>query len=90
MADPIVYIPSYTLENLAVLEQAIASGTRSVYYGDKRVDYRSLDEMQRIRNVMLDALNIGNSKNTTSLGMFGDGFGCGYGPGFEGDGGRYF
>ena len=52
------YTTAYTPAMLATLEKAIATGTRSVYYGDKRVDYRSLDEMSRVRNIMLKALGM--------------------------------
>lgn len=52
------YIPSFTQDNLTAIEQAIATGTRDVYYGDKRVSYRSLDEMFRIRDMIKDALGM--------------------------------
>ena len=43
---------NYTPEMLAALENAIATGARDVYYGDKRVSYRSLEEMIRTRDIM--------------------------------------
>lgn len=36
---------SYTVEQLQTLENAIAQGSLEVWYGDKRVKYRSLAEM---------------------------------------------
>lgn len=49
---------NYTPEMLATLEAAIATGTRDVYYGDKRVSYRSLAEMLKIRDIMRAELGI--------------------------------
>lgn len=49
---------NYTPEMLAALEKAIATGARDVYYGDKRVSYRSLDEMLRTRDIMRQELGI--------------------------------
>lgn len=49
---------SYTLEMLTTLEAAIATGARECYYGDKRVSYRSLDEMRSIANEMRTALGL--------------------------------
>ncbi len=43
---------NYTTENLQALEQAIALGATEVWYGDKRIVYRSLGEMIRIRDLM--------------------------------------
>lgn len=65
---------TYTTEMLATLQTAIASGVRSVYYGDKRVDYRSLDEMIRIQNIMLQALGLALPQQTVKLASFRSGF----------------
>ncbi len=54
---------NYTPEMLAALELAIAQGARDVYYGDKRVSYRSLDEMLRIRDLMRRELGMTNKGN---------------------------
>lgn len=43
---------AYTLDQLTTLEAAIAEGTLRVKYADKEVQYRSLDEMLRIRELM--------------------------------------
>lgn len=66
---------NYTTTMLATLQAAIATGTRSVYYGDKRVDYRSLDEMVRIQNMMLVALGLANPQGGRKFGEFHTGFG---------------
>lgn len=49
---------AYTLQQLQALDTAIAQGTRTVKYGDKWVEYRSLDEMLRIRNLMAEELGL--------------------------------
>jgi collagenase-like PrtC family protease len=56
---------SYTLEMLHSLEAAIATGARECYYGDKRVSYRSLDEMRSIANEMRTALGVQQQSGKT-------------------------
>lgn len=41
-----------TLGDIEALENAIKTGALSVQYSDKKVTYRSLDEMQRVLNWM--------------------------------------
>lgn len=48
----------YTQEMYNTLIEAIATGTKEVWYGDKRVAYRSLDEMLRVKADMELALGI--------------------------------
>lgn len=43
---------AYTQDQLKALEAAIAEGALVVKYGDKSVEYRSLDDMLRIRDLM--------------------------------------
>ena len=43
---------AFTAENLLALEDAIVKGVRRVKYTDKEVEYRSLDEMLQLRNLM--------------------------------------
>jgi len=47
---------SFTTEQISALEKAIAEGTLEVTYGDKRVKYRSLDEMIRTLSLMRQSL----------------------------------
>jgi len=54
---------NYTHENLAALESAIALGASECYYGDKRIVYRSIDEMIRIRNIMKRELGLITGKD---------------------------
>ena len=61
---------AFTIENLELLEQAIVEGVKRVKYSDKEVEYRSLDEMIKIRNLMRKELCIGTSSKTEK-GLFG-------------------
>lgn len=57
----------FTREQLGILEAAIAQGALDVNYGDKRVTYRSLNEMMRIRDLMKKELGLsGNSGGKNS------------------------
>jgi hypothetical protein len=49
---------AYTSDQLAALEAAIAQGALVVQYADKRVEYRSLVEMQQIRRQMRTELGL--------------------------------
>ena len=53
----------YTLIEYQALSAAIASGASKVKYGDKEVDYRSLDEMIRLQIEMERCLFPENSNN---------------------------
>lgn len=52
MPPPIIY----TIEQYNTLSAAIASGALEVTYGDKKVVYRSLDDMLRIQQAMFNQL----------------------------------
>lgn len=46
---------TYTLEQLGALKRALATGERRVTFGDKTVEYRSIEELQAaIRAVKRD------------------------------------
>lgn len=47
---------AFTQAQLDALDAAIASGTRSVSYDGKRVEYGSLAEMLQVRALMADEL----------------------------------
>lgn len=49
---------NYTLEDLEALEKALSLGATEVYSGDKRIVYRSLSEMIRIRDIMKRELGL--------------------------------
>lgn len=55
------------------LEAAIMSGAREVYYGDKRVVYRSLPEMMQIRDMAARQLGLWKPAESRQFGEFGTG-----------------
>lgn len=54
---------SWTQSDLDALNKSIASGTTSVRYADRTVQYRSLEEMLKIRMLMRDELGIPGAMN---------------------------
>lgn len=56
-----VYESRFTVANLEALEEAIAGGEKRVKYSDKEIEYRSLDEMLRLRDLMLKKLGLTSS-----------------------------
>lgn len=48
---------AYTTTDLENVDAAIAGGELSVSIGDRRVTYRSLDELERIRNLIIGDLD---------------------------------
>lgn len=49
---------AWTQADLDALNKSIANGTLSVSYADRRVQYRTLDEMLKIRNLMTVELGL--------------------------------
>lgn len=49
---------AFTVERLEALEAAIAEGVRRVKYSDKEIEYRSIDEMLKVRNLMREKLGL--------------------------------
>lgn len=49
---------SWTTEDLTNLEAAIKEGALKVKYRDKEIEYRSLDEMLKLRDIMRAELGI--------------------------------
>lgn len=49
---------AYTLTQLDLLNAAIAQGVTKVTYADKTVEYRSLNEMYRIKSEMMLELGL--------------------------------
>ncbi len=47
---------AWTQTDLDALNKAIANGVMSVRYADRSVQYRSLDEMLKVRALMTDEL----------------------------------
>lgn len=54
---------AYTQAQLDALEVAIAEGTLKVEYGDKKVEYRSLNEMIRIRDLIKSEIAPADQQN---------------------------
>jgi hypothetical protein len=62
----------YTQEQYDALIDAIAQGVLRVEYADKRIEYRSLDDMERLLKKMGDSLGLnGNTaKSGRTVGNF--------------------
>ena len=49
---------TWTIDDLNKLKAAIATGARKVKYQDQEVEYRSINEMQRIQAAMEEELGV--------------------------------
>lgn len=49
---------AWTTADLEALDKSIAKGVTSVRYADRTVQYRSLEEMLKIRALMMDELGL--------------------------------
>lgn len=49
---------AFTLSQLTALEAAIAQGTTRVKYENKEVEYRSLEEMMKLRDLIRSELGL--------------------------------
>ena len=49
---------TYTIEQYNALLKAIGQGVKEVYYGDKRVSWRSVEELNQIKAAMEADLGI--------------------------------
>jgi hypothetical protein len=58
---------AFTQTQLDAIENGIAAGTTEVSYDGKRVSYRSLDEMLRIRAIIRRALGLDTAQSATIL-----------------------
>lgn len=66
-------VPTFTSDQLAALEAAIAQGALVVEYADKRVEYRSLNEMLKIRDLMRESLCPDTGKGNRRFAVFSKG-----------------
>ena len=66
---------AYTLQQLADLDSAISSGVTSTSYEGKSVQFRSLDEMLRLRNIIALSLGVTPQRSSTLLVSHGRGYG---------------
>lgn len=53
---------AWTQEHLDALNAAIATGAREVWYGDKRVAYRDMNEMLTIKDMIIRELGLAPKK----------------------------
>lgn len=67
MPEPIL---TYTIEDYTNLKKAIAQGASRVKYGDKEVEYKSLEEMERILALMAKELGITKNRNRRKVAYF--------------------
>lgn len=63
------YESAFTNEALMLLEKAIAEGVLKVKYSDKEIEYRSLDDMLKARELMRRQLGLKDKSG--EAGMFG-------------------
>lgn len=61
---------AFTLTQYNTLQAAYASGARSVYYGDKRVDYNTPAEMAAALNAMGIELGLIKPQSNRKYGRF--------------------
>ena len=57
----------FSQAQLNAIEEGIAGGTTTVSYDGKSVSYRSLDDMLRIRNIIMRALGLVPQQSATIL-----------------------
>ena len=65
---------TWTTEDLAAIESAIAKGVKTVKYTDREVTYRSLDEMLKIRDLIRNCLGITNARGCRKVAQTSKGF----------------
>ena len=51
-------IMAWTTDDLEALESAMAQGVRKVEYNDRTVEYRSLNEMKQLRELIKRSLGL--------------------------------
>jgi len=67
---------TFTQEQFDALSKAIAQGTLVVEYGDKKVTYRSLTEMLRIRSLIAGELGLTSGRGGRKVATFSKDWGC--------------
>ena len=64
------YTPAFTITSLNAIELAIAEGALRVKYLDKEIEYRTLKDMLKIRDIMKRELGLKNC-SPSRKGLFG-------------------
>ena len=76
---------AYTEDQLIALEQALASGALTVEYADRRITYRSIDDLKKAIQVVKAELNSGtiNEHPTRSVAKTSKGYSVGGGGSWD-------
>ncbi|WVR18329.1 hypothetical protein y223_00049 [Bordetella phage PY223] len=64
---------AWTIEQLAAVEEAIASGATRVKYVDREVQYNSLSDLLRLRDKMRVELGLADASRNRRYGAFSKG-----------------
>lgn len=65
---------AFSQDDLNALDEAIATGALEVQYTDKRIRYRSLEEMLKLRSYMERRLGLSDSSKRRKTAVTGKGF----------------
>ena len=57
----------WTKQNLEELDQAIASGAQEIWFSDKKIKYNSLEDMLRVRAIILEAIGLSEKQNRVTV-----------------------
>lgn len=57
-------IPSWTAADLVAINRAIASGSNRVKFADREVQYQSLSDLLKVRQIISDYLNAGSGQQS--------------------------
>lgn len=68
---------AFTQDQLDAIEEAIASGTLEVQYSDKKITYRSLNDLLRTRDLIARKLGQANATNARLYPELSKGTECG-------------
>ncbi len=71
---------AFSQAQLDAIENAIAAGVTTVSYEGKSTNFRSLDEMLRVRDIIMRALGLSPQRSATVLAAHDRGTGGGYEP----------
>ncbi len=58
---------NFTQNDLKEIERAIASGRRKVKFNDSEIEYRSIDEMLKIRDLIKKSLESSTKSDSASV-----------------------
>lgn len=64
-------MPTYSTAQYNALTEAIAQGALKVKYADKEVEYRSLDDMLKLQEIMKNDLGLNGATSKTNGRFYG-------------------